>query len=160
MVSGATPEDIAGPHRRNANYIGTMHAEVLASCGQPPVNEMAPRPHNSGHYTIDACAIESKFEQQAAACAGCRWAEGARAPRRRPRSTCSATFWYDVASIIAEFLLNAGRCCRAVPGPAHLSRHHVRPGRKMGHFTVIGDDPEGCGEAALAARAAVGVRDA
>ena len=42
----------------------------------------------------------------------------------------------------------------------HLyGKHHARPGRKMGHFTVIGDDPAQVRAAALAARVAIGIRD-
>ena len=50
----------------------------------------------------------------------------------------------------------------AVPGlKLHLyGKHHARHGRKMGHFTVIGDDPAQVLDAALAARRAIGIRDA
>ncbi|MCH2220310.1 MAG: 5-(carboxyamino)imidazole ribonucleotide synthase, partial [Dechloromonas sp.] len=42
----------------------------------------------------------------------------------------------------------------------HLyGKHHARPGRKMGHFTVIGDNAEQVQKAALAARAAIGIKD-
>jgi 5-(carboxyamino)imidazole ribonucleotide synthase len=42
----------------------------------------------------------------------------------------------------------------------HLyGKHHARPGRKMGHFTVLGEDPKKVCETAMAARAAIGIRD-
>jgi 5-(carboxyamino)imidazole ribonucleotide synthase len=42
----------------------------------------------------------------------------------------------------------------------HLyGKHHARPGRKMGHFTVIGNDPQQVQESALAARRAIGIGD-
>jgi 5-(carboxyamino)imidazole ribonucleotide synthase len=42
----------------------------------------------------------------------------------------------------------------------HLyGKHHARPGRKMGHFTVIGENAEAAQKAALAARAAIGIKD-
>jgi 5-(carboxyamino)imidazole ribonucleotide synthase len=49
----------------------------------------------------------------------------------------------------------------AVPNlKLHLyGKHHARPGRKMGHFTVIGESPEAVQKAALAARAAIGIKD-
>ncbi len=52
------------------NYVGVLCVEffVLAD-DQLVVNEIAPRPHNSGHYTIDAC-VTSQFEQQARVMAG------------------------------------------------------------------------------------------
>jgi 5-(carboxyamino)imidazole ribonucleotide synthase len=49
----------------------------------------------------------------------------------------------------------------AVPNlKLHLyGKHHPRPGRKMGHFTVLGEDPEKVRETAMLARAAIGIRD-
>ncbi|MGC7541767.1 ATP-grasp domain-containing protein, partial [Pandoraea pneumonica] len=52
------------------DYVGVLCVEFLIlKDGSLVANEMAPRPHNSGHYTIDACA-SSQFEQQVRAMAG------------------------------------------------------------------------------------------
>ena len=51
------------------DFVGTLGVEIFVSGGQLYVNEMAPRPHNSGHYTLDAC-ITNQFEQQIRALCG------------------------------------------------------------------------------------------
>ena len=50
-------------------YVGTMAVEFFVSDGELLMNEMAPRPHNSGHYTLDAC-VTDQFEEQVRAMAG------------------------------------------------------------------------------------------
>jgi hypothetical protein len=75
---------------RALDYRGVLCVEMFVTRGgEILVNEMAPRPHNSGHYTIDACAT-SQFEQQARVLAGLssaacstRRGHGERARRRR-----------------------------------------------------------------------------
>jgi 5-(carboxyamino)imidazole ribonucleotide synthase len=62
-------EDVAARIADKLGYIGTMAVEFFVSQGRLIVNEMAPRPHNSGHYTIDAC-VTSQFEQQVRALCG------------------------------------------------------------------------------------------
>jgi 5-(carboxyamino)imidazole ribonucleotide synthase len=72
------------------HYVGVLCVEffVLAD-GSPVANEMAPRPHNSGHYSLDACDL-SQFELQVRTWPACRWWR--RACTRRPScSTCWAT---------------------------------------------------------------------
>ena len=52
------------------NYVGVLCVEFFElDDGRLLVNEFAPRPHNSGHYTIDAC-VSSQFDQQARVLAG------------------------------------------------------------------------------------------
>ena len=54
--------------------VGVFGVELfLGTDGRVTVNELAPRPHNSGHYTIDAC-VASQFENHLRAVVGCRWA--------------------------------------------------------------------------------------
>ncbi len=149
-------EDIAARIAETLGYIGTMGVEFFVSRGQLLVNEMAPRPHNSGHYTIDAC-VTNQFEQQVRALCGLPLGE-ARAHSAAVMVNLLGDLWYDGE----HYREPDWSLLHAVPGlKLHLyGKHHARPGRKMGHFTVIGDDPEAVREAALAARAAVGVRDA
>ena len=138
-------------------YVGTLAVEFFVVGGQLLVNEMAPRPHNSGHYTIDAC-VSNQFEQQVRALAGLPLGE-ARAHSAAVMVNLLGDLWYlrdpqhshepDWAQLLA------------VPNlKLHLyGKHHARPGRKMGHFTVIGSDARQVQELALAARRAIGIED-
>src|SRR5690606_10484198 len=60
---------VASTIAEKLGYIGTLGVEFFISDGRLVVNEMAPRPHNSGHHTIDAC-VTSQYEQQVRALAG------------------------------------------------------------------------------------------
>jgi 5-(carboxyamino)imidazole ribonucleotide synthase len=150
-------QEIAAAVAEKMGYIGTLGVEFFVSRGRLYVNEMAPRPHNSGHYTIDVC-ITSQYEQQVRALCDL--------PLGNPAAHSAAAMvnllgdlWYlddphharepDWARLLA------------VPGlKLHLyGKHHARPGRKMGHFTVIGDDAARVQQVALAARAAIGISD-
>ncbi len=148
-------EDIAARIAEKLGYIGTMGVEFFVSRGQLLVNEMAPRPHNSGHYTIDAC-VTDQFEQQVRALCGLPLGE----PRAHSASVMVnllGDLWYD-GDVYRE---PDWSVLHAIPNlKLHLyGKHHARPGRKMGHFTVIGDHAEAVQQAALAARAAIGIED-
>ena len=150
-------EEIAEGIAQKIGYVGTLAVEFFIVRGQLLVNEMAPRPHNSGHYSIDAC-VTNQFEQQVRALTGL--------PLGEPRAHSAAVMvnllgdlWYlkdphhshepDWAQILA------------VPNlKLHLyGKHHARPGRKMGHFTVVGSDAQKVQESALAARRLIGIAD-
>ena len=136
-------------------YIGTMGVEFFVSGGRLIVNEMAPRPHNSGHYTLDAC-VTDQFEQQVRALCGLPLGE-ARAHSAAVMVNLLGDLWYDGE----HYREPDWARLHAVPNlKLHLyGKHHARPGRKMGHFTVIGTDAAGVQAVALAARAAIGIRD-
>lgn len=90
------------------------------------VNEIAPRPHNSGHWTIDACAT-SQFEQLVRAVCGL--------PLGVVTPTCRAVMYNLIGDAVHDWKKWA-----AMPH-AHLHLYGkavVRPGRKMGHVTVTG----------------------
>lgn len=140
-------------------YIGTLGVEFFVTRGELVVNEMAPRPHNSGHHTIDAC-VTSQYDQQVRALCGL--------PLGEPRQHSAAVMvnllgelWYEGGAHDGKYREPDWSVLHAVPGlRLHLyGKHHARPGRKMGHFTVIGDDPAAVLERAMAARAAIGIRD-
>jgi 5-(carboxyamino)imidazole ribonucleotide synthase len=111
-------------------YIGVLGVELfVARGGQLLVNEMAPRPHNSGHYTIDACSVD-QFEQQLRTLCGL--------PLAQP--------WLlsPVAMInLLGDLWNGGepRWEEALRRPGvrlHLyGKAEARPGRKMGHLNCL-----------------------
>ena len=140
-------------------YVGTLGVEFFVCRGELVVNEMAPRPHNSGHHTIDACDA-SQYEQQVRALCGL--------PLATPRQHSAAVMvnllgelWYEDGKGHGTYREPDWSLLHAVPGlRLHLyGKHHARPGRKMGHFVVTGDDAEAVLERALAARAAIGIRD-
>ncbi|MDK9703347.1 MAG: 5-(carboxyamino)imidazole ribonucleotide synthase [Sulfuritalea sp.] len=150
-------EEIAEGIAQKMGYVGTLAVEFFIVRGQLYVNEMAPRPHNSGHYTIDAC-ITNQFEQQVRTLTGLPLGE-ARAHSAAVMVNLLGDLWYlqdphhsrepDWTKLLA------------VPNlKLHLyGKHHARPGRKMGHFTVIGSDAQKVQESALAARRLIGIRD-
>ncbi len=141
-------------------YVGTLGVEFFVHEGRLLINEMAPRPHNSGHHTIDACDV-SQYEQQVRALCSL--------PLARPRQHSPAVMvnllgelWYEGGTAQGRYREPDWALLHAVPGlRLHLyGKHHARPGRKMGHFVVTGDDPGQVLNAALQARAAIGIRDA
>lgn len=132
-------------------YVGTLGVEFFISGGALYVNEMAPRPHNSGHYTLDACAT-SQYEQQVRALCGL------------PLGGTALVSPAVMVNLLGD-LWSAGepQWARLLSLPnlrLHLyGKHEARPGRKMGHFTVLGPDQAQVVATALNARAAIGIRD-
>ncbi len=110
------------------------------------VNELAPRPHNSGHYTIEGCAT-SQFEQHLRAVLG--W------PLGSPSLLAPAVVTVNVIGP-ADGSDPAGRIAAALAVPGahiHLYAKSPRPGRKLGHVTVCGQDMRSAREAARLAAA-------
>lgn len=136
------------------DYVGTLAVELFVSDGRLLVNEIAPRPHNSGHLTLDA-TVTSQFEQQVRALC--------RLPLGSPRAHSAAV----MVNLLGDLWGDDGRTepawdtVLAEPGLAlHLyGKAEARPGRKMGHLTVIADDVDTAFTAAMRARSAIGVRD-
>ncbi|MBL8372891.1 MAG: 5-(carboxyamino)imidazole ribonucleotide synthase [Burkholderiaceae bacterium] len=137
------------------DYVGVLCVEffVLAD-GSLVVNEMAPRPHNSGHYTMEACD-QSQFDLQVRTLAGL--------PLTPPRQHSPAILlnllgelWFDAAGGAvtppwAELL--------ALPG-THLHLYgklDARRGRKMGHLTMTGADIAAVRATAARAAALLGI---
>ncbi|MCL2830068.1 MAG: 5-(carboxyamino)imidazole ribonucleotide synthase [Betaproteobacteria bacterium] len=135
--------------------VGTMAVEFFVSEGRLLVNEIAPRPHNSGHFTLDAC-VTNQFEQQVRALCGL--------PPGSPRAhTPSAMvnllgdLWYDGGNTREP---DWSKLLQVPNLALHLyGKHQARPGRKMGHFTVLDADPQRACDKAMAARAAIGIED-
>ncbi len=148
-------EDIAARIAEKLGYIGTMAVEFFISRGQLIVNEMAPRPHNSGHATIDAC-VTNQFEQQVRALCGLSLGE-ARAHSASVMVNLLGDLWYEGDTYREPDWAKLHSVSNL---KLHLyGKHHARPGRKMGHFTVIGDNAEAVQKTALATRAAIGIKD-
>ena len=137
-------------------YVGVLCVEffVLAD-GSLVANEMAPRPHNSGHYSIDACDV-SQFELQVRSVAGL--------PLVAPRLHSAAV----MLNLLGDLWFDAGRddpkpprweVVLALPG-VHLhlyGKAEARPGRKMGHLTVTAADGAQARGIALQAAALLGL---
>ena len=120
-------------------YVGVLCVEFfLLADGRLVVNEMAPRPHNSGHYTIDAC-VTSQFEQQARVLAGLPLgAVALHGPAVMLNLLGDA--WHPGAgdAIVEPDWRIVLRHPRA---KLHLyGKSQPRRGRKMGHVTVLGED--------------------
>lgn len=150
-------EEIAEGIAQKMGYIGTLAVEFFIVRGQLVVNEMAPRPHNSGHYSIDAC-ITSQFEQQVRALTGLPLGD-AQAHSAAVMVNLLGDLWY-LKDPHHSHEPDWGQLL-AVPNlKLHLyGKHHARAGRKMGHFTVIGKDAQQVQTSALAARRLIGISD-
>lgn len=144
---------LASQVAQKLGYIGTLGVEFFVSDGKLLINEMAPRPHNSGHYTIDAC-VTNQFEQQARALCGLPLGDSS----------------LHSAAVMVNLLGDVWRGADKEDEPEwnvlfaqpnlklHLyGKHQARAGRKMGHFTVIGQNAETVLAAAMQARQNIGV---
>jgi 5-(carboxyamino)imidazole ribonucleotide synthase len=129
-------------------YIGVLGVELFVERGgRLLVNEMAPRPHNSGHYTMDACSAD-QFEQQLRALCGL--------PLARPwlmspvaMINLLGDLWTDGEPRWEEALRRPGV-------RLHLyGKTEARPGRKMGHLNCLAADPNGALAIALETRDAL-----
>ncbi len=113
---------------------GLLAVEMfLTTSGQLLVNELAPRPHNSGHYTIDAC-VTSQFEQHARAVCDL--------PLGDARQHSPAV----MVNLLGDLWPQPERAPDWSPVLLHeqaklhlYGKRVAKPGRKMGHFTLLGD---------------------
>jgi len=133
---------------RRLDYCGVLAVEFFVTAGgELLVNEMAPRPHNSGHYTIDACAT-SQFEQQV-------------------RTLCGLPLGdtHLLAPVVMVNLLGEAwqrgqpqweRVFNVPEAKLHLyGKHEARTGRKMGHYTMLGATADAALQKALIVRSAL-----
>jgi len=105
---------------------GLLAVEMFVSRdNQILVNELAPRPHNSGHWTMDAC-VTGQFEQIIRAVCGL--------PLGNPARLCNA----EMKNLIGDDMREWERCIRNPNAKLHLyGKNEIRPGRKMGHVTTL-----------------------
>jgi 5-(carboxyamino)imidazole ribonucleotide synthase len=150
-VSAATAQQavaIAQGVMEALDVVGVLCIELFERPdGSLMINELAPRPHNSGHLTLDAHA-SSQFDQQVRAICGLPLAS-TRQLRPAAMANLLGDLWtggephWPAALAQGEVAL-------------HLyGKHHPRPGRKMGHLTALADAPAAAAAAALAARKAL-----
>ncbi len=138
---------MAGDVAARLDYVGVMGLELfVADGGRLFANEIAPRPHNSGHYTLDACDV-CQFEQQVRALTGL-----ALATPRLLSAVCMINLLGDLWCHGEP----AWGAALAMPGVSlHLyGKKDARPGRKMGHLNCLAetaDQAEALARRALAA---------
>ena len=147
---------LAGRLAEALDYVGVLCVEFfLLADGSLVANEMAPRPHNSGHYSIDACDV-SQFDLQVRTLAGL--------PLVAPRQHSAAVMlnllgdlWFADGS--AAPCAPDWAAVLALPG-AHLhlyGKAQARRGRKMGHLTITAATPAQARSTALQAAARLGL---
>jgi 5-(carboxyamino)imidazole ribonucleotide synthase len=122
------------------DYRGVLCVELfVVADGRLLVNEIAPRPHNSGHYTIDAC-VTSQFEQQVRILADLPLGD-TRAHGPSVMVNLLGDIWFDAASGASGALRREPdwRALLEVPeAKLHLyGKDEARRGRKMGHVTCV-----------------------
>ena len=143
LVPAAVAEELGEEIRRMAlgiaerlNYVGVMAIEFFIVGGKLCLNELAPRPHNSGHFSLDAC-VTSQFEQQVRAVCGL------------PLGNAGLLSNAAMFNLLGDLWFGQEQAAEpdwarllSVDGlKLHLyGKKKVRPGRKMGHFTLLGKD--------------------
>ncbi len=117
-------------------YVGLLAIEFFIVSNKVFLNELAPRPHNSGHFSLDAC-ITSQFEQQIRAVCGL------------PLGNTALLSEAAMFNLLGDLWFSQDRMCEPDWGKLlsakglklHLyGKKMARPGRKMGHFTLLGED--------------------
>jgi 5-(carboxyamino)imidazole ribonucleotide synthase len=147
--------DAAKSIAQGLDYVGVLCVEFfILQDGSLVVNEMAPRPHNSGHYTLDACD-ESQFGLQVRAMAGL--------PLLQPRLHSPAV----MLNLLGDLWLREGGEEKTPPWNEVLglpgTRLHLygkasaRPARKMGHLNITGASAPDVLRTALQAAALLGM---
>lgn len=125
--TAAAAQALARRVAEGLDLVGVLAVEMFVTAdGRVLANEIAPRPHNSGHWTIDACPA-SQFEMHVRAVAGLPLPPAARhsdAVMKNLVGPADMALWPEIV---------------ATPGliPHHYGKTEARPGRKMGHVTRL-----------------------
>ena len=147
--------DCARSIAQGLNYVGVMCTEFFVlQDGSLIVNEIAPRPHNSGHYSLDACD-QSQFDLQVRSLAGL--------PLTMPRQHSPAI----MLNLLGDIWLDAHNAPRTPDWPAVLAlpgthlhlygKTQARKARKMGHLNVTGVSISQVRQTALKAALILGI---
>jgi len=145
----AEAERIARAVAEAMKVVGILAVEMFVSEGRVLINEIATRPHNSGHFSLGG-ALTSQFENHLRAVLD--W------PLGRIDLLAPAVVTRNVLALSAGTNLHAGiTAALAIPGVmVHLYGKQPRPGRKVGHVTALGDDLDDARERATRAVEALG----
>ncbi len=147
VVPYAAPHasELAARVASSLDYVGVLAVEMFMVGDQLLVNEIAPRPHNSGHWTLDASRT-SQFEQQVRAVCGVGLGDPSLSAPSAAMVNLLGDLWAagepDWSVVLAE-----------PSASLHLyGKTSARPGRKMGHITVTAADPQEAEHTARAIR--------
>jgi 5-(carboxyamino)imidazole ribonucleotide synthase len=140
-------EEIACAIFEKLDVVGVLCVEFFLTAHGPIINELAPRPHNSGHWSFDA-AVTSQFEQQLRAVCGL------------PLGSTEALRPSAMAQLLGDVWQNGEPDWPAALQQPDVKLHlygkaEAREGRKMGHLTAIANSVEDAQRTALAARHAL-----
>ena len=108
------------------DYVGVLTLELFETEDGLVANELAPRVHNSGHWTLDG-AVTSQFENHLRAILG--W----------PLGVCAARGPTVMVNLLGE-VPPIGELLEHIGAHVHLYGKAPRPARKVGHVTVVGSD--------------------
>ncbi|MEQ1860433.1 MAG: 5-(carboxyamino)imidazole ribonucleotide synthase [Chthoniobacteraceae bacterium] len=142
---------LAGTVAEELGLIGVLAVEMfLLADGEILINELAPRPHNSGHFSFDAC-ITSQFEQQLRAVCGL------------PLGSAELLRPCAMANLLGDLWANGEPNWAAAAAYPEVKIHlygkaAARPGRKMGHLVAFAPSTTEAASRALAARESLLVR--
>jgi len=144
----ARAREIARAILEALDYVGVLCVEFFVTTdGELLVNELAPRPHNSGHLTFDA-AVTSQFEQQVRAICGL--------PLGSTMLLRPAAMANLLGDLWADGEPNWAAACRFPDVKLHLyGKTRPRPGRKMGHLTATARTVDEAQDIVVAARDAL-----
>jgi len=137
--------DLAVSVAKAVDLVGVLAVEMfLLADGRIVINELAPRPHNSGHYSFDA-SITSQFEQQLRAVCGL------------PLGSTESLRPSAMANLLGDVWANGEPDWVGVAAMPKVKLHlygkaEARAGRKMGHLVAFGDSVEEAAETVRAAR--------
>lgn len=113
------------------DYVGVLTGEFFATDSGPIFNEMAPRVHNSGHWTIEA-AVTSQFENHIRAVTGLPLG-----------STDTPILPVRMDNLIGEDINRLPALLeKGIAHAHHYGKSQIRAGRKLGHVTWVGDVPD------------------
>jgi 5-(carboxyamino)imidazole ribonucleotide synthase len=117
------------------DYCGVLAVEYFVTHdGELLINEIATRPHNSGHYTVDAC-VTSQFAQQVRCMCGL------------PPGATDLLSPVAMTNLLGDLWQPGSPAWQHILDEPHAhlhlyGKHHARPGRKMGHFNCLAENPD------------------
>ncbi|MCC5914044.1 MAG: 5-(carboxyamino)imidazole ribonucleotide synthase [Balneolaceae bacterium] len=154
-VAVRTPAPVLNSYRKKAEELAVKAVKAidgkgifafeffLTSDGEILLNESAPRPHNSGHYSIEG-SVTSQFENHVRAVCGMPLGS---TELVKPSAVMVNLLGTDKRTATVE---NSDKATVTANGHLHIyGKLQSKPGRKMAHFTLLGDDPEETYERAL-----------
>ena len=177
-VMNANAQELAKKLANQLDYVGVLGVEFFVVGKQLLVNEIAPRPHNSGHYTIDACTT-NQFEQQVRVMTGQALGDASLHSNAVMVNILGDSWFANTKTTekidatgdvnLKNEQTGTEKSCTGIE-PAwnnalrHASlklhlyhKHEPRKGRKMGHFTVIGQSKKAVLNVALVARSELNI---